>query len=168
MSYQCSSPVLSSWAGRRKSLTLGDRCHVPNTALDRLAESHRSWRRPIPPSTRTPLAHTHRARHIEGLYSPLQTEGGGELEWVRGERKGVVVLLVGEDHLIIIISSPSVKAVFFASHPGVNHPNCNPCICSTTLHFIGHLELKLSKELKWCVCVFVCVRVVYATPCTCV
>ena len=42
--------------------------------------------------------------------------------------------------LIIIISSVSMKAVFFASYPGVNHPGRNPCICSTTLLFIGHLK----------------------------
>lgn len=142
-SYRCSSPVLSSLAGRRRSQTLADRFHVPNTVPDRPAAAHRSLDRPTRPSTRTPRARTHRARRTEGPCSPLQEKGRGEegVEGVVGCSAEVEVVVVG--CLIIIISSSSVKAVFFASHPGVNHPRYNPCICSTTLHFIGRLELKL-------------------------
>lgn len=74
-SYRCSSLVPSSWAGRCRCLTLGDRCHVPNTAPDRLAAGHRSSLPPSPQSTRTPHARTRRARRTEGLHSPLRTEG---------------------------------------------------------------------------------------------
>lgn len=63
--------------------------------------------------------------------------------------------------LIIIISSMSMKAVFFASHPGVNHPSYNPCICSTTLHFIGHLRAEAMIRGEMGVCV-------YAHACVCV
>lgn len=71
-SYQCSSLVPSSWAGKRRCLTQGDRCHVLNTAPDRLAAGHHSSLLPSLPSTRTLHAHTLRARHTEGLCSPLQ------------------------------------------------------------------------------------------------
>lgn len=64
---------------------------------------------------------------------------GGKSEVLEGEEAGAG----GASCLIIIISSASMKAVFFASHPEVNHPRYNPCICSTTLHFIGHLEVRL-------------------------
>lgn len=70
-SYQCSSLAPSSWAGRRRCLTQGDRCHVLNTAPDMLAAGHHSSLLPSLPSTRTPLAHTRHGRHTEGLHSPL-------------------------------------------------------------------------------------------------
>lgn len=129
-SYLCSSLAPSSWAGRRRCLTQGDRCRVLNTAPDRPAAGHHNSLLSSLQSTRTPRARTHRGRHTEGPHSPLRRGG-----WVKGtggvSRRG---------RLIIIISSPSMKAVFFASHPEVNHPTYNSCIGSTTLHFIGHLE----------------------------
>lgn len=75
-SYQCSSPALSSWVGRRRCLTLGDRCHVLNTAPDTLAAGHHSSLPPSRRSTRTPRARTRRARRTEGPRSPLQIERG--------------------------------------------------------------------------------------------
>lgn len=137
--YQCSSLGLSNWAGKHRCLSLGDRCHVLNTAPDRLAVGHHSSLLPNLQSTRTPRARTRHGHCTESLHSPLQSDREKAREW-RDESE---VGWVGRACLIIIISSPSMKAVFFVSHPEVNHPSYNPCICFTTLHFIGHLEVKL-------------------------
>ena len=147
-SYQCSSLVPSSWAGRRRCLTQGDRCHVLSTAPDRLAAGHHSSLLPSLPSTRTRRARTRRAHRTEGPRSPLEREREDKRKKKSKNESRVRGGSEGEEGwegacLIIITSSPSMKAVFFASHPGVNHPSYNPCICSTTLHFIGHLELRL-------------------------
>lgn len=72
-SYRCSSLVPSSWAGRRRCLTQEDRCHVLNTAPDRLAAGHHSSPLPSRPSTRTRRARTRHARYTGGLRSPLRT-----------------------------------------------------------------------------------------------
>lgn len=87
-SYRCSSLAPSSWAGRRRCLTQGDRCHVLNTVPDRLAAGHHSSLLPSLQSTHTPRAHTRRAHHTEGLHSPLQREGGRKKSRNESEVRG--------------------------------------------------------------------------------
>lgn len=77
-SYLCSSLAPSSWAGRRRCLTQGDRCRVLSTAPDRLAVGHHNSLLSSLQSTRTPRAHIRRGRRTGGPHSPLQV-GGEEM-----------------------------------------------------------------------------------------
>ena len=122
----------------RRAHALAARTHTPCPAALRVYAVHCAERE----ETREDKRKSKNESEVRGGSKRVGwAAAGGGVQVLRGAGGGLRGW--GGCCLIIIISSPSMKAVFFASHPGVNHPSYNPCICSTTLHFIGHLELRL-------------------------